>query len=138
MRRCRPIALVLCLAAGLVASLGMPAAASCGPRPSPRPPGDPVFTGELLSEVGNGTAGTLFEFRVDSVKRGEVPERVVVDIAVDKEFRQPDGEVVRRSTSISIRSPPAIGETYRVEPYRGGQSRLFCQCVWGEPSACGD
>lgn len=134
MRRRRPIPLVLCLATGLLAWASMPALASCGPRQSPRPPGDPVFTGELLSEVGSGTAGTLFEFRVDWVERGQVPERVIVDIAVDKEFRQPDGEVIRRSSSISIGSPPAIGETYRVEPYRGnpgGQSRLFVNACGG-------
>lgn len=137
MSRCGRAALIFALAAGVAIVAGVRAAASCaGPPPgeSPRPSSGPVFTGELLSEVGEGTAGTLFEFRVESVERGEVPERVVVDISVDKEVRQPDGQAVLQFSSISIGPAPALGQSYRVETYRGnpgGQPRLFVNACGG-------
>lgn len=109
-----------------------PARASCAGPPigtTPSPPTGPIFIGTLLSEVGEGTAGTLFEFDVESVKRGEVPERVVVDIMVDRVHRGLDGRTVAvEASSNSIGPPPRVGAKYRVEAYRGspgGRPQLF-------------
>lgn len=125
-----PEGLIFCIAVGVV--LGTtPASASCSGPPvgqTPSPPTGPIFEGQLVSEVGGGTAGTLFEFSVDSVVRGEVPKRVVVDITVDKSFRRPDGQVIGQTSSNSIGAPPKVGGRYRVEAYRGnpgGRPRLF-------------
>jgi hypothetical protein len=76
----------------------------------------------------------LFAFEVDSVQRGQVPERTIVDITVDKRVRGPDGQVLVQSSSNSIGSPPKVGGRYRVEAYRGdpgGHPRLFVNACGG-------
>jgi len=107
----------------LAATLGGSGArANCAlppPGVTPRPDDAPAFTGRLISEDGQGTIGTLFEFEVDSVLRGRVPTRVVADIIVDRPGQ---------GSEDAIGPPPIVGDRYLVVARSasiGTQSRLF-------------
>lgn len=112
---------LLVILVGLTVIVGGGAAiASCaGPPPGTTPAPLPTFTGRLIGKVGAGTAGTLFEFVVESVERGDIPDRATVDIDVDEVIHGPKGDIVGLSSN-SIGPPPIAGERYRVEAYRGG------------------
>ena len=120
--------LVVCVI--LASATGGAAEASCaGPPPgvTPKPFDAPLFVGRLVSRVGEGTVGTLFAFDVESVRRGVIPKRAVVDIDVAQYFRRPDGEIIVSSSTGSI-EPLHIGARYRVEAYVGhpaGEPRMF-------------
>jgi hypothetical protein len=137
MERHRGWALLMPALVAAVILGGSAARASCaGPPPgeTPRPPSGPIFVGRLLAEVGEGTSGRLFEFDVESVERGEIPDRVVVDISVNRVIRRSDGELIMEASSVAIGPSPALGAMYRVEAYRGnpgGKPRLFVNLCGG-------
>ncbi len=123
---------------GVVVAIGVSRVdASCGAAPGGKKassPAGPVFDGRLRAEIGEGTAGTLFAFDVDSVQRGVLPKRAVVDISVNRTVRQPDGELVEVASSVDIGPAPTIGARYRVAPYvgtPGGKRRMFINACGG-------
>jgi hypothetical protein len=95
-----------------------------------------AFHGRLVREAGQGTAGTLYEFTVESVDRGNVTAPAIVDIDVDREVTGPSGERLRQTSSESIGAAPVPGRRYHVEAYVGtyapGAPRLFLNGCGGK------
>lgn len=122
------------VAASLLVAASHPgqAMASCvGPANQPVPV---VFIGKLVSDEGRGTAGQLYRFDVEVFERGTESDPALVDISVDRKYRESDGSVGFETSSLSLGPAPVIGGRYRVAAYvgdPGGKKRLFANGCGG-------
>lgn len=78
-----------------------------------------------MEAVGHGTLGVLWAFDVTQVVRGDVPDRMVADVAAEPE---PDGSgMIVGSCALPVRL--SAGATYEVGGNMGeaadGESRMF-------------